>query len=465
MYRQIATTFLFIVTFAPLAALADSPPARHRIALVIANAQYSSPNLGALPGTRLDAAVMKATLEDLGFQVKVAKDLDRAHLQDEIALFVRQLRSEGNDAVGFLYYAGHGAADGPRGHNFLVPVDADIRDVADLQTSAVPVDEILDSIENAHAQAAVVVLDACRNQVVALHRGPRGLAPVDMRSDILLAFSTAPNETADDNGLYAQALSHELGRGGADLSSIFAHVQVDVADTTQRKQRPVFTDGLLRPVTLSLAKEPMRESDTAKPKFVLNAAPRAQSTVNPNDIVLDFNSVSTLLNADHAAAAAPFLKNSENPISITDVEPKGSSVVFVNNLGLYDGHGVQPTVSENFLTQVATGNIVASFSLRFARPVQHVSFMLPAVYAYTETGITLPAWKAVALSASGEELTSTQQKILRQFANFPAQTYTLNAVGFDGISAVKFTSDPNLNGKPFAAFSAMLIEQLSFGSK
>ena len=42
----------------------------------------------------------------------------------------------------------------------------------------------------------------------------------------------------------------------------------------------------------------------------------------------------------------------------------------------------------------------------------------------------------------------------------PSRTYTLTAPGFEGISAVEFQSDPTLNGKPFAAFSAILIEQI-----
>jgi hypothetical protein len=45
----------------------------------------------------------------------------------------------------------------------------------------------------------------------------------------------------------------------------------------------------------------------------------------------------------------------------------------------------------------------------------------------------------------------------------PAQTYTLVSVTFAGIAAVRFESDPRLNGKPFAGFSALLIERLAFG--
>jgi len=43
----------------------------------------------------------------------------------------------------------------------------------------------------------------------------------------------------------------------------------------------------------------------------------------------------------------------------------------------------------------------------------------------------------------------------------PSRTFKLTAPGFDGIAAVRLASDPNLNGRPFAAFSTLLIEQIT----
>jgi hypothetical protein len=41
------------------------------------------------------------------------------------------------------------------------------------------------------------------------------------------------------------------------------------------------------------------------------------------------------------------------------------------------------------------------------------------------------------------------------------QTYALRAPAFEGIAEVEFSSDPRLDGVPFAAFSAILIEQIA----
>jgi hypothetical protein len=136
-------------------------------------------------------------------------------------------------------------------------------------------------------------------------------------------------------------------------------------------------------------------------------------------------------------------------------------MVLVNNLGLYQGRAVAPTFSQNLLTQMNTDNVPASFTLAFAKPVKSMTFTVPKVYPATPSGITFPAWRAVAQSASGQELSSVGEGLTRRCADVPTQTYSLRAPAFEGIAAVQFSSDPRLDGVPFAAFSAILIEQVT----
>ena len=65
------------------------------------------------------------------------------------------------------------------------------------------------------------------------------------------------------------------------------------------------------------------------------------------------------------------------------------------------------------------------------------------------------------MSESGTELSTASLGLVRRFADVPAQTFMLTAPGFEGIKSVRFSSDPNLDGKPFAAFSAILIEKIT----
>jgi hypothetical protein len=181
---------------------------------------------------------------------------------------------------------------------------------------------------------------------------------------------------------------------------------------------------------------------------------------DPNRIVLDFGSLRTNYPPDFIVAAAPFLHAAPIPIDVVDVTPDESRVVFKNNLGLYGGRAVQPTVSQNFLTQVNIGPGPSSFTLRFAEPVTSVTFLIPAIFPATESGVTFPAWRATAYSRSGRVLSTTSEVLARRLANAPSQTYTLRAPDFEGIVEVEFASDWRLDGRPFAGFESLLIEQV-----
>lgn len=266
-----------------------------RIALIIANEAYVSPNLGRLPGTQRDAALMQAALQRAGFQVSVRANLTRAQMRFELSSFANRLSQLGARGVGFLYYAGHGVADGARGQNYLVPVDAQISGVPDLPATSLALSDELDGIALAGARATILVIDACRNTPTALRRGGRGLAAVDARTDTLIAFSTEANETASDDGLYARVLSEELQRPGVDAIAVFARVQSRVAAATNREQRPRFDNGLLGEpivfVPVSVASGAPSSSPSASTPSITALTPQlpAQAAVSrrPGDIFRD----------------------------------------------------------------------------------------------------------------------------------------------------------------------------------
>jgi hypothetical protein len=160
-------------------------------------------------------------------------------------------------------------------------------------------------------------------------------------------------------------------------------------------------------------------------------------------------------------SAAPYLHRAG--ISVTETVPSGSEIVLVNNFGLYEGKAVFPTTSQNMLTQIKTGNVPASFTLGFAQPVDSISFTRAALYPATESGITHPAWSVHALGTHGQEVGSQREHMIRSGVDdVSVRTYTLRAPYSEPIAALRFDSDPQLNGKPFAAFSAVIIERLTF---
>jgi TIR domain len=208
-------------------------------------------------------------------------------------------------------------------------------------------------------------------------------------------------------------------------------------------------------------------STESRPTKEIAPSPAAATTA-ARETVVNFAEIATGSIAPFTVSAAPYLKKAG--ISVEGLLPAGSDLVFVNNRGLYEGKGVFPTVSQNFLTQVNTGNAPASFTLRLRTPAQQVTFMRPRLYPYTASGVTHPAWNARALDEQGNELSSQSESLTRRLPSrdaagdddVPAQTYTLRAPGFEPIVAVRFESDPRLNGVPFAAFSTILIERITF---
>ena len=211
-----------------------------------------------------------------------------------------------------------------------------------------------------------------------------------------------------------------------------------------------------------------RQPTTAAPSPAPTTTAPAATNTAARETVVSFADIDTGSVAPFTVSAAPYLRKAG--ITVEKLIPAGSELVLINNRGLYEGKGVFPTVSQNLLTQTNTGNVPASFTLRLRTPAQQVTFMRPRLYPYTPSGITHPAWTARALDEQGNELSSQSESITRRLPSrdasgeddVSAQTYTLRAPGFAPIVAVRFESDPNLNGRPFAAFSTLLIERITF---
>ncbi len=104
-----------------------------------------------------DATGVAKTLRELGFEVTLVTDLDKANFEQKIQAFANSL--PGASAAVF-YYAGHGMQ--VDGRNYLVPVDAKINDEADLPFELVSIDIVLHRLAH-HRITNIVILDACRD--------------------------------------------------------------------------------------------------------------------------------------------------------------------------------------------------------------------------------------------------------------------------------------------------------------
>src|SRR5581483_11877894 len=116
---------LLLVVVALLFSAAAPVCADTRVALVIGNGAYA--HVPHLPNPTHDAQDVAAPLKRTGFQVILGIDLDQAGMQNATISFARAARTA--DVAAF-YYCGH--AMQLAGVNYLIPVDAELRDEADL---------------------------------------------------------------------------------------------------------------------------------------------------------------------------------------------------------------------------------------------------------------------------------------------------------------------------------------------
>jgi hypothetical protein len=441
--------------------LATPVAAEPRVALVVGNALYHG-SLRPLANPVHDATVIAAALRATGFDVELVADADNATMNRALDRFRDRITAAGGGTTALFYYAGHGMQSG--GINYLAPVDT-----LTLEREGITAGTALLRMEEGDAAAKIVILDSCRDSPMlgALGSGTLGFQPVnalEQGRDVFIAYSTAAGQTATDgngdNSPFAAALAHLMFTPGRPIEITFREVRAYVVHATDGRQTPWDSSSIT--IGFAFAEPGMRIPAAARVLIDRLPVSPPPSLVPAGAVqVGDFEAVPTARAPDFIAAARPYLRQGPLPIGIRDVVPAASEVVFLNNRGPHLSHGLYaaPTLSQNFLTQINTGNGAASFTLVLPRPMRRVHFMTPRLFPETASGVTSPAWTATALTASGEVLQTYARALGREMtADIPSNMVSLEARGSQGIVAIRFESDPRLDGRPFAATSALLIE-------
>jgi Caspase domain len=215
---------------------AQAPRPEPRVALLIGNSAYPE---APLRNPVNDVRAMAQALRDLGFTVMLYENATKRTMETAIVEFGQRLADGG---VGAFYYAGHGLQ--VRGHNYLVPVDAQIESEAQTRIVTVDVELLLEQMAEAKNRVNMVILDACRNNPFErrMRGASRGLAAVDAARGTLVAYATAPGSVAADgdgkNGLYTEELLQALRVPGLKVEEVFKRVRVNVARRSNGAQTP-----------------------------------------------------------------------------------------------------------------------------------------------------------------------------------------------------------------------------------
>jgi uncharacterized caspase-like protein len=233
---------LLALAFVGLMLLRVDAQQERRVALVIGNGSYEE--AGTLANPVNDAADMAAELRRLGFEVIEGENLGKRDLERKVGEFSDALAVA---AVGLFFYAGHGLQ--VDGRNLIVPVDARLDAQVKLTLETVPMDEVLDIMEQ-QTKISLVFLDACRNnpfmkKIKSANRSAAplpGLAQFDPTRGSFIAFSTAPGAVALDgagrNSPFVAALLRHINEPGQSISDLMLSVRRDVVAETHDAQRP-----------------------------------------------------------------------------------------------------------------------------------------------------------------------------------------------------------------------------------
>lgn len=230
--------------------------ADRRVAFVIGNSEYR--DIPALKNPDKDADDVSNTFRQAGFDVFLAKDVTRLQFEEQFRNYLAA--ADGAD-LAVVYYSGHGFQIG--GENFLIPVDASLKDAADIEVQAVKLDDVLEQLRS-KSKIQVIILDACRNnpfprkdywlrdQLVIT--GGTGLAQVKGSQNTLIAFATEPGAIAYDGtgdlSPFSSAFSRRALAPNQEIRTVMAAVRRDVVKATDGKQVPWENSSLIDDVVL-----------------------------------------------------------------------------------------------------------------------------------------------------------------------------------------------------------------------
>ena len=252
-----AIVFLFILLSLPQAYAG-------KYALVIGNGSYRV--VPALDTPVNDASAMTSALQNLGFSVEKGTDMS----QEEMETVIRGFRNRlGSGDTALFYYSGHGVE--VDGINYLVPVEI----ASDMiRYKGVPVNVVLDKMEEAQTQVNIIILDACRSSLKGGKGFGKGLAAMRGGEGTYIAYATAPGMEAytgtGSTSIFTKHLVNYIETPQLKIEDIFKRVRKAVMDETEKVQKPWDSSMLIGDVYFADSGDttiPEREEEQVKKRF------------------------------------------------------------------------------------------------------------------------------------------------------------------------------------------------------
>lgn len=269
--RHKIPNFCWLLIFFLCALPAFSQKPQKRVALVIGNNYYDTPN--ALTNQNTDTFDMAEALTELGFEVLQGFNLNKKQTENLIETYGKKLSKAGG--TGFFYYAGMGF--NANGENFLVPIDASFKNKDEIVKTSVSLKFLFSQINFKKNPSNLILLDAAQkypynpigiyketdNETVSASSGFTKITPP---KDTIVFYSAASRRTAlkrcGRNGYFAAKLLDALRKGSLEFRQMATNISEEIKQKTYNLQQPYFDGTLRKPLYLVDKKYKLKQKKT-----------------------------------------------------------------------------------------------------------------------------------------------------------------------------------------------------------
>jgi len=235
-----------------------NPKNNKKVALVIGNGAYK---IEPLTNPANDAHDMAAVLREVGFEVTLEVNVNKAATEKAIQAFRHKLREDG---VGIFYYSGHAVQY--ENENYMIPVGtmetistidkSKEKAIQAFKAQVVKIENVVTVMERAKTKLNIVFLDAYRDSPFRSFKKSiasewiSGLAFTSDAERMLIAYAASPEKgvlsSQGRNSNYTEKLLHFINKQPLPIEFMLKEVRTAVKKKTDGLQVPWYITSIER---------------------------------------------------------------------------------------------------------------------------------------------------------------------------------------------------------------------------
>ncbi|MGQ0484925.1 MAG: SUMF1/EgtB/PvdO family nonheme iron enzyme [Hyphomicrobiales bacterium] len=228
-----------------------------KVAFVIGNSDYQ--NLPPIGAAKSDANRMADALQAAGFEVVRAINVDRDGFNASFRKF--QTLLDGSE-LGFFHYSGHSVQIA--GRNRIVPVDAAVENVTDLESQTVNLSDVVEQIRR-RSPRHIVIFDACHDDPfprIAPAPVSPGCAKPTVSAGTLIVLAAEPDQPLLGDSLLTESFLSRAFVPGKDINAALVEVRRDIIEKSDGGQVIYYNSGLAEGATILVSGSASTEVET-----------------------------------------------------------------------------------------------------------------------------------------------------------------------------------------------------------